>query len=617
MDKQTYKIKINQHLSDIEPFKSKGIPSNCILFKTLPGCGATTNEIEFPRHSIIIEPNVPVIKGKCKQYKNILGIYEKVSIDDVLQYINGDIGYKKLVVTPESFFKIKEAVQQSNFNLYEDFFLLFDECEKIIQDVNYRGDITLPMDDFFLFTNKAYVSATPIEPNDPRFKHYNFKIVELQPTFKYAQPLTLLTTNNIFQTLSKFFKENAREKYFIFFNTTENIADVIKNLKIQDETMVFCADKSVKKLKLNGFKNASSDIVNFKKYNFFTSRFYSAVDIDYNMFNCDPTIIMVSDLVFAQHSMIDPFTEAIQIPGRFRKPLNQSLKREIIHITNIDEDLTSMSKDEVLEYIRECHIVYKAIDRYYETATSIPAKETLRQMLTRIDYAKYIKLPSKSRNYYMIDNLIAEEGVKGLYMDRETLINAYKNNKHFNITCNASEIYTYTDKDRLKARAKNLPLKDVKKILSEKLILLHNLKLKGGVSEFAFSMEIANLQYDFPEQMVPINRLGLDNSLLLKFDIRAIEEKLLGDKQKKDMFGMMTYIQTQFRVGNVYESTEIKRILKTGLLNNKIGGVSPSVKYLRKFADISDSANRVSIKKDKSGKDIRGYKILKFKDNTI
>ncbi len=39
----------------------KEIPTNTILCKTLTGLGATYGEIKAKRHSIIIEPNKPVI----------------------------------------------------------------------------------------------------------------------------------------------------------------------------------------------------------------------------------------------------------------------------------------------------------------------------------------------------------------------------------------------------------------------------------------------------------------------------------------------------------------------------------------------------------------------------
>lgn len=39
------------------------IPSKCVINKVLPGLGATHTEITAKRHSIIIEPNVPVGKS--------------------------------------------------------------------------------------------------------------------------------------------------------------------------------------------------------------------------------------------------------------------------------------------------------------------------------------------------------------------------------------------------------------------------------------------------------------------------------------------------------------------------------------------------------------------------
>ena len=70
-------IKHKQYLSDA--LKNEGypnIPRNTILKKTLPGLGATYGEINAKRHSIIIEPNVPVITGKTKDKPELLGVYE-------------------------------------------------------------------------------------------------------------------------------------------------------------------------------------------------------------------------------------------------------------------------------------------------------------------------------------------------------------------------------------------------------------------------------------------------------------------------------------------------------------------------------------------------------------
>lgn len=82
-------IKQGQVLQDIFP---NGIETDTILDKTVPGCGATTCEINMPRHSIIIEPNVPVIIGKEKKNAGhkypILGVIQGVIYEDIIKYLN-------------------------------------------------------------------------------------------------------------------------------------------------------------------------------------------------------------------------------------------------------------------------------------------------------------------------------------------------------------------------------------------------------------------------------------------------------------------------------------------------------------------------------------------------
>ena len=73
-----------QYLTEVLP----EIPTNTILYKKLTGLGATYGEITAKRNSIIIEPNVPVIIGKCNDPKhkddNLFGVYEGVYTDDIV-----------------------------------------------------------------------------------------------------------------------------------------------------------------------------------------------------------------------------------------------------------------------------------------------------------------------------------------------------------------------------------------------------------------------------------------------------------------------------------------------------------------------------------------------------
>ena len=103
-----------QRLSDI----MDEIQPDTILHKTVCGIGATTLELNCPRHSIIIEPNVPVIKGKELKYPTMLGVYEGVSTKAITEYIKGEEHPKKIMTTPESFPKIKRAMQKAGTDMY-------------------------------------------------------------------------------------------------------------------------------------------------------------------------------------------------------------------------------------------------------------------------------------------------------------------------------------------------------------------------------------------------------------------------------------------------------------------------------------------------------------------
>ena len=598
-------IKAGQYLANIVPFKLTGIPTNVIFFKTLTGCGATSLELKWPRKSIVIEPNVPVIIGKIKKHKGILGVYEKTTSEDILEYLDSKVKHKKIIVTPESFYRVKDAIGD---RIYSDYFLLMDECERTIQDVRYRSNIILPMFDFFKFKNKAFISATPIIPSDPQFKKHNFKIIKLKPSYDHREPITLIHTNNIILTLQQFVKDHPADKYFFFFNSTDNIAEIIDKLDLKQDSAIYCSRDSRKKLRLNSYVHVHTELKDFKKYNFLTSRFFSAVDIDYELHECNPVIVMITDLVFAQHTMIDPQSEAVQIVGRFRKSETIAFTKDIYHITNTEPKLESMPKREVLKYIQECGIVYNAINRFYLSATTRGAKDTISQMLQRCNYRQFIHEHDGSKNHYMVDNMVHEQKVQGAYQSIKNLLKAYKASGNFIIKEVIKEEYAYTDRNRLESPA-NTPLKSITKIVSDILKDLHS----GRYNDFQIQMEMASLQLDFPGVMVPINKIGFEEAARLNYDLYSIKRKLAAQEKEKDSFGLMTDIKESFTPGNKYTSQQIEDILTAGMKKLNLTGLIPGVRLLRKFCEIPE--NRCYIGKDVNGRETRGYQIIKFFDN--
>ena len=281
-------LRKGQYLSDVMTM----IPADCILSKRIPGCGATTLEIMTDRSSIIIVPNVPVINSKEKKFPQMKGVYEDVKVSDIIKYIKENRKYK-IMTTPESFGKVKTACKRCSLNIYSDFFLLDDECHQLVKDVDFRGDIVLPMDDFFRFEHKALVSATPIKFSDPRFK--GFKTIEVCADYDYQQKIQVVHTYSITQTVREYLESHNDNKVCIFFNSVEGIISLMKQLEILNDTTVYCAPKSRTKLKADyGFTNAYHEwsASTMKKYNFFTARFYTAFDLELDY---KPNLLMITD----------------------------------------------------------------------------------------------------------------------------------------------------------------------------------------------------------------------------------------------------------------------------------------------------------------------------------
>ena len=203
------------------------------------------------------------------------------------------------------------------------------------------------------------VSATPIIPSDPRFEEQGFRMIVFKPDYDYKHILHLIHTNNtpiaLRQEIERRMK--AGDKVCIFFNAVESIGRLILTFDIKDRTNIYCGEDGVKTLKAEGFSNAFSSLTPLAPINFFTSRFYSAVDID-----VEPTdkvsVIMVSDISLGRYSLIDPTTEAVQIVGRFRAGVEH-----ICHIINTSNSPECVGVENIKERLNGGENVYNAISQ--------------------------------------------------------------------------------------------------------------------------------------------------------------------------------------------------------------------------------------------------------------
>ena len=116
------------------------------------------------------------------------------------------------------------------------------------------------------------------------------------------------------------------------------INQLMEKLGIMKDSAVFCASKSVDKLKRKGFKCAYEnwDVAHMKQYNFFTSRFYTALDIKLME---KPDIVFVTEPYFSEYTAIDSNTDVPQAIGRFRNGISS-----ILHIPQYEQRIPNEDK---------------------------------------------------------------------------------------------------------------------------------------------------------------------------------------------------------------------------------------------------------------------------------
>lgn len=579
------------------------IPTNTILYKRLTGLGATYGELKAQRHSIIIEPNKPVISGKCTDPKhcndNLFGVFEGVHSDDIVKYLERSAkqgNYFKILTTPESFRKVQDAFEEIEIDIRNFCFLLFDECHKIIKDVNYRADISLPMDFFFQCRYKALVSATPIEFTDPRFEEQDFHSITIVPDFNCTKEINLHTTNNLLQTTKQVLNEmkDADTPFFLFCNSTDTIHALMQQLGVLNESAVFCSDKSVKKLNKRGFCNVD-DVWKpklMKRYNWLTSRFYNAVDIELAQ---QPIVLLLTDCYFAEYTTFDPHTDAIQCVGRFRNGVSS-----IHHIANTNHNFAIRSRDELKGYIDCSEAIYNQLDSLYQYSTTPAARDAYREAMECVPFAKFLN-SDRTKNYFYIDNYVNDALVHGFYNNPETLCNAYAEEYTVNHT-----LYSYAigDHERLKRNKEGQSIKE------KRMEIVAQLELLGECVtelEMEYKRELVNADEFIVTAYDIIGKAEIER---LNYNRKRINEAMILAKYHERTTGVevRTLMQNSFEIGKWYTKKYIKAEI------NRIFGIfNIAPRKAVTSHTILDFFEAIPCERRRDGKKLKGYLIQRVR----
>ena len=571
------------------------IPTNCILNKTLTGLGATHSEINSKRSSIIIEPNVPVILGKLDENETLEAVYAKCTPYNLKKYLQMDIQYKKIITTPESFHKIRKAAEELGINIYKSFFCLFDECEKVTQDIDYRRKISQPIYDFFRFEQKAFVSATPLPMSHPDFERQGFQMVKVEPSFDYRKDLTLIVTNSYYECLRRVLDSLKDSKHIcIFFNVTDGITELISNLGIADYK-VFCSEDSVKKLMKHGMMQAYSQIdYPLARYNFFTCRFYSALDIRIGKYK--PDIIMLTDHRTANWTMIDPFTEAIQIQGRFRKRGKDDVTySSLTHISTVNPDIKVRSKEEIQNRVERFIANYYLLKEEHDAELDEFKKQAILEDMSNLKYQDLIDERGEV-NPFSVDNLYNEERVRNYYQSAEALYHAYLDTGFFNVTfLNVCDCVGADDIERLNNTKVQI---DQRKIILQLIVRIEQWFMEGKITyqDKEMHLDFFRQQPEGNYVLTAYEKIGKDAIVSAEYKRSLIDRKVREfDKAQANKLrfseNVLKDIQREFPLGVYIPKKDIQQRLHMILQEN---GVMYKVTQdsIRDYYDVTESNSK-------------------------
>ena len=391
---------------------------------------------------MVIEPYRSAVENKVQAFDEVQGVFKEVTVKKLTAYLNNpNIKYKKIITTPEGFqTKVLKAAKSLKMNIYKEFFNLYDESDHITEDTGYRRSISTPMKEFFKFEGKALVSATPLKPSKytlTLFLRHQFRWVEIKPDYDYREDMTLITTHSFYSQVKQEVKrllDNGSPHVCIFYKTTEGICNIVESLLHdgiikEEDYKVFCSKESADKLKSRFLEHSTDRLeLPLRKVNLFTSRFFPSIDINLKEL-CD--VLVLSNYDHVKHTLINPFTEAIQCQGRFRRVFpNGKRYNSLTVIASIPNELKAKSDEEIYADITARIKCYRAVQKERLKADD---PTNFDKDLKRLRLNEVLNPERNGFDRFAIEQLLLDEQVKGYYLSPDALRQAYEATGYFNV----------------------------------------------------------------------------------------------------------------------------------------------------------------------------------------
>jgi hypothetical protein len=230
---------------------------------------------------------------------------------------------------------------------------------------------------------------------------------------------------------------------------------------------------------------------------------------------------MLTDLRTANWTTIDPFTEAIQIQGRFRKKGNDDITyNSLTHISTVKPDFKVLSDEEIRDRVDRFTENYNLLKEAHDEELNEFKKRAILEDMGNLKYQELID-DRGDINPFSIDNLYNEQRVRGYYKSAEALYQAYLDTGFFNVTFhNVPECVGDDDLERLNNTKHQI---ERRKQILQLIVNIENWFDDGKIT------------HDEKEQHLNIFRQHAEDSYILSAYEKICKDAIVNAKYKKSL----------------------------------------------------------------------------------
>lgn len=553
------------------------LPDNSFVNKVLTGCGNTFLALTAKRNYVIAVPYISLIKNKLHSHPNAFGVYGDIKETDILNYINSDIEYKKILVTYDSLGKLTKLINPNEYKI------LIDEAHKLIDSAAFRTDaIETVLENYTKYSSYCFATATPVKDK--------YQLPELVNIQKYKvnwnniKPVTINYTkydNKLNQRIAvliiRFLNGELEGNPYFFINSVTSIIQIIKELKKAgydnpELYKIICGDNKENLIKIQKHLGKQYNIEfttdPLKRITFCTATLFEGSDL----YDEDGITYVITDGT-KDFTKYDVLTTLPQIIGRLR---NSKYKDNVYVILTPSYYFSYTSvkefEKEIRNQLKKAEGVVATfnnnIDNDMLLNTLKKGSEVNMYVLERNDKLKVNTsvLYNEMHNYEALHTTY-------YYRDNSTvLINTIPHNF---VQANADLEITGLNKLRLSKKA------------SFKDLCIAYIKCK----EENVPTQIRDIELEFPIIKAAYDKLGADKIKALNYRKNWIEEELLVNSTMNSNQKIVNLLN--LKVGELVNKTIVKAQLQS--IYNQLG-INKKAKAtdLSNWYTISDYDKRVN-----------------------